>query len=406
MAYPTVTERPGALSGTGFAKEGTFGTPLTATTFLPMMSNTLEVDPGWFSPHVMQGQRDLQVYNLYGEAKYGGSINGPLFPSNAMALLVASIGTDAVAGSGVTGSAGTGSTTMSGTVTAGASTITVASASGFTTGQVVQIDVNGTGPTTTAECRKITVSGTTFTLDQPLVYGHSSGAAVVGVVAPYTHTVSQSNTLSSLTVEKNLGGFQSLQFAGCRVNKLDIKAPVGNNPIDLTADVIGQSAAVLNSPTPITITNELPFVFAEATLTPFGQARNDVSNVQVSIENGLKETRTYSGLHGPSFITPTTLHVTGTFDAVWSSLTDSTYGDYNRMVNGSLGTLVLTVQHPASAGTVTITMPQVAYSKYANDIKMEDAIMSQMTFEASRPLSGASQYTVQATVINNVYLAY
>jgi hypothetical protein len=37
---------------------------------------------------------------------------------------------------------------------------------------------------------------------------------------------------------------------------------------------------------------------------------------------------------------------------------------------------------------------------------MEDVIMSTLSYEASRPQSGSNQYTISATVINNVYLAY
>lgn len=405
MAFPNIIERYGSLSATGFAKEATFGTPAAATTFLPMTGNTMDEDPGWFSPHVMQGQRDLQVYNLQGEAHYAGSIDGPLFPSNAMALLVASIGQDAAPGQGVVGTAGTGSTTLAGSVSAGASTITVASATGFASNQIVQIDVNS-GTTTTSECRKITVSGTTFTLDQPLTYAHSSGVAVVGVVAPYTHSISQQNTLPSLTVEKNLGSFQSLQFAGCRVNKMALKAPVGNEPVSITADMMGQSVATLSSPTAISITDEKPFVFSEASLTIFGFGRTDTSNVTVDIENGLKETYTYSQSHGPSFLTPVTLHTSGTIDVVWSSLTDSNYGDWTKTHNQTLGAFAFTLAHPSSGGTITINQPQIVLSKFANDVKMEDVIMSTLSYEASRPQSGSNQYTISATVINNVYLAY
>lgn len=404
MPFPTITEKSGALSATGLAKESTFGTPVAASTFLPMSANTMEEDSGWFSPTLMQGYRDKQIYNLYGEAKFTGSITGPIFPSNAMALMVASIGADAQPGAGVTGTVGSGSTTLSGTVTAGATSITVASASGFSTGQVVQIDVNS-GTSTTSECRKITVSGTTFTLDSALTYGHASGVAVIGVVAPYTHTINQANTLPSLTVEKNLGGYQSLQFAGCRVNKFDLKAPVGNSPVEITADMMAQSVQVLNTPTAISVANELPFVFAEAALTIYGSSRAEASNVGISVENGVKETYTF-GNHGPAFLTPVNLHATGAIDLVWSSLNDPTYGDFNRMANGTLGALTFTLTHPSSNGTITINLPQIALSKYANDVKAEDVIMSSLTYEASRPLSGASQFTIQATVVNSVYTAY
>lgn len=323
MPYPTITERYGSLSASGFAKEVTFGTAVAATTYLPMTGNTMEADPGLFFPPVMLGTRDKQVFPLYGEAKFAGAVEGPLFPSNAIELLVAAIGTDAITGSG-----------------------------------------------------------------------------------PYTHAISQANALASLTVEKNLGSFQSLQFAGCRVSKLSVKAPVGNEPVSITADMMAQSAAILTSPTAISVTNELPFVFAEASLTLGSHARADVTSVTLDIDNGLKETYTYSANHGPSFLTPVTVKVSGTIDVVWSSLNDSTYGDYSTMQAGTLGTLALSFAHPSgSAYSVALSLPQVSLAKYANDVKQEDVIMSSLSFEASKPLSG-SEYTIGAVVTNGISTAY
>jgi hypothetical protein len=407
MSYPTITEKYGSLSASGLAKEVTFGTPVAATTFLPMTGNTMELDPGWFSPELMMDARDLHVFNLYGQAKLTGALDGPVFPSNAMALTAASIGMDGQPGFGVIGTAGTGSSTSSGSVIAGATTINVVSATGFTMNQIIQIDVNNTTGPTTAEVRKITnIATNTLTLDQPLTYGHATGVAVSGVIAPFTHTFLQTNTLPSLTVEKNIGNFQSLQFAGCRVGKMSVKAPTSNEPVTMTADLSGQSVAVLNSPTAVSVTNENPYVFAEATLTVFGTQRFEVSNVEIEIDNGLKETYTYSGQHGPSFITPVTVHASGKIDLVFSSLNDATYGDYLKMVNGTTGALSLTLVHPSSGGTVTYTCPQVVLAKYANDLKMTDVVMSSLSFEATRPLTGTSQWTIGATVANSVYLPY
>lgn len=407
MTYPTIIERPGSLSATGIATEHQFGVPAAATTFLPMTDNAFDEDPGWFSPTLMQNLRDKQVYNLQGEAKYGGAITGPLFPSNAMELLVASIGADNTPGAGVIGTGATSSTTLAAPITAGGSAISLTSATGYAVGSIVQVDVNGTGPITTSECRKIaTLTGTTGTVDSPWTFNHLSGAAVAVVVAPFTHTISQQNMLPSLTVEKNMGGYQSLQFAGCRVNKFDIKAPVGNTAVEVTADLMGQSVAVLDTPTPVGMTAEMPFVFAEASVSLYGGARADASNVTVTLENGLKETYTYSGNHGPSFLTPVTFHVNGSLDVVWSSLDDATYGDWTRAHNQTLGDLTFTLAHPASAGSITISLPQIALSKYAGSIKAEDVVMSTLTYEASRPLSGTSQYTMRATVVNSVYTAY
>lgn len=407
MPFPTITERYGSLSGTGFAKESSFGQAVAATTFLPMTQNSLEADPGWFSPELMMGTRDAQVFNMYGEAKFNGSIAGPLFPSNAIELLVASIGVDAAPGYGVTGSTGTGSTTLNGATSAGATSITVTSATGFTVGQIIQVDTNNTTTPTTAECRKInTISTNTLTLDQALTYAHSTGVTVAGVVAPYAHTISEANTLPSLTIEKNVGSYQSLQFAGGRVNKLSVKTPVGNQPVDITADVMAQSVATLSTPTAISISNEIPFVFAEASVSLFGHSRSEAANLQIDLENGVKETYTYSQSHGPSFLTPVTLKVHGTLDVVWDSFTDATYGDFTNMENGTLGALTETLTHPNNGGSAQFNLPQVALSKFSNDIKMTDVIMSTLTFEASKPLSGTSQYTVQAVVSNSVYLPY
>jgi Phage tail tube protein len=322
MPFPSIAEKSGSESASGFAVESSYGVPVAATTFLPSMSNTLEVDPGWFSPELMMGTRDLHVFNMQGEAKYEGAVEGPLFPSNAMQLFVAAIGTDAVTGSG-----------------------------------------------------------------------------------PYTHTISQANTLASLTIEKNTGGFQSLQFSGCRVGKLTLKVPTGNEAATISADVTGQSAAVLTSPTAISVTNEIPFEFAEATATIFGTARYEAYNSEVMIDNGLKSTYTYSGNHGPSFVTPVTLHVNGTLDVVWDSYNDSTYGDYAKMAAQTLGSFSLGLQHPSgSMYGVTVTCPQVVYTKMGTDLKISDVVLSTLSYEASKQLTDG--YTIQATVLNGVSTAY
>jgi len=406
--FPAITEADGALSVTGMAKEvGGYGVPAVATNFLPNTGNTMEVDPGWFSPTLMMGIRDKQVYNLQGEESHAGALDGPIFPSNAMPLLVASIGADGLPGAGVTGAAATSATVITAAVTAGTNTFTLSSPSGYAVGSYIQLDVNGTGPTTTSECRLIkTLSGSSGTVDTNWVYGHLVNAPVHVVTAPFTHSISQQNSLPSLTVEKNIGNVQSLQWAGSRVNKLDLKMPVGNEACSLTADMMAQSVAILDTPTGVNVTPELPFVFTEASVSFYGSQRFESANLTVSIDNALKGTWTYSGNHGPSFITPISLHVSGSLDMVWSSLDSSTYGDFNRMYNQTLGVLNVTLAHPASGGSIALQIPQIALSKYANDLKAEDLIMSSLTWEASRPQTGSSLYTIAATVINSVWTAY
>lgn len=478
MPFPTFLEKDGSRSASGFATESVFGTAVAANTFLPMYSNTLEYDPGWFSPELMMAARDLHVFNLYGEAKLQGAIEGPLFPSNAIPMTVAGVGLDNQVGTGIFGTiatptsttvngntivgattvtltSGTGfvvgqeivvdsgalqearkitnvatnvitvadafifahatgvaavtgtTTTINGALTAPTSTVVVTSATGITQNSFIQIDVNSVSGSTTSEVRKVTnVVTNTLTLDSPIVYNHANGVQVILVTTPYNHTISQANTLPSLTVEKNIGSFQSLQFAGCRVGKYSVKAPVGNEPIKISADVSGQSVLVLNTPTAVSVTNELPYVFTEASLTVFGTTRFETTNVELDINNGLKETWTYSGNHGPAYITPVTVSASGKLDVVFDSLNDTTYGDYTKMVNGTLGQLQLAFTHPTNGGVVAYNLPQVVISKFANDLKMTDVVMSGLTFEATRPLSGNTQYTVSATIINSQYLSY
>ena len=77
------------------------------------------------------------------------------------------------------------------------------------------------------------------------------------------------------------------------------------------------------------------------------------------------------------------------------------------MQNGTLGALVLAFTHPACGRLLDrVHLPQVALAKYANDVKFEDVVMSSLTFEASKPLTGGSQYTVQAVISNSVSTAY
>lgn len=479
MAIPPITQRSGSESATGFAREITPNTPVAASAFLPMSDNSLEVDPGWFSPDLMQGVRDKQIYNLYGEAKYAGTVTGPFFPSNAMEVLVSSIGADAIVGwgvaavpttptsttssaststgatsitvtaatgfvvgqqivvdtgtaqefrkisgvagsvitvadalqyphaSGVTVQTGT-TTTLSASSAAAATSVTVASASGMTANTtIIQIDVNSPSGTTTSEIRKVTnITSLTLTLDVALVYAHASTAQVTIVSAPYTHVISQQNSLPTLTVEKNIGGYQSQQFAGCMVNKWELKAPVGNTAPEVSVDLMGQSVAVMDTPTGITVTPELPYVFAEANLTMYGTARGDASNITATVENMVKDTYTYANMHGPSFLTPVQVHGSGSVDVVWSSLDNATYGDFARMQNGTLGALQFALVHPAGAGSLALYYPQVALTKLALPLKVDDVVTDTLSWEASRPLTGPSQWTVQATVVNSVYVAY
>lgn len=402
----TVVERYGSLSATGGARElsTAFGTPVVPTSFLPMAGNELQLDPGLFSPKVMFGQRDVNTFPLFGQYKNSGGLTGPLFPTNGALFIPGAIGPDAQAGFGVTGSTGSGSTTLSAPSIVGATSVTVASAAGFSNGQVVQIDVNNTSTPTTAECRKITnIVSTTLTLDSALTYAHASGVALIGVVSPYTHSIQQANALSSFTVEKNLGSWESLQFAGSRVGKMTVSAAATDTEATVTADMVAKSVAVLSTPSAITIVNESPFVFAEATVSLFGNSVLQASSFTMEIDNGLKPTYTMNSTHNLNFLTPVTRHVSGKIDVVFTSLDDAAWGYFNLMVAGTSGTLTFTLAHPASSGSVVFTMPKVLLKKAADSVKFEDVIMTSLEYEVYLNLS--TLQTISATIIDSTYTA-
>lgn len=287
-----------------------------------MTGCTIDEDPGLFYPQVMQGQRDANIYGVYGQYVVSGTIDGPLFPSNGIQLLTYAIGTD----------------------------------------------------------------------------------TVTGTVAPFTHTIAQANTLSSMTIEKNLGDKQSQQFFGCRVNQITLAAQATNTEATIAADIIGQGMDVLDTPTAITVINEEPFVFEEATISLLGTAITTVSSIQIVIANGLVSTFTMNGTHYLEYLTPVTLAVTGTIDVVWDSLDDPTYGWYTKMLNETKGAISLTLTHPSSAGSVEVTLPSCRLSKDAIAPSLTGVITETLSFTAE--YSQTSGYTVQAVVENGVQTAY
>ncbi|MGW7001432.1 phage tail tube protein [Streptomyces sp. NPDC054933] len=399
----TVVERWGSLSATGLAKEPTFGTATTPTGFLPMTGNSLELDPGLFFPKTMMGQRDVNIFPLYGQYKNAGSLTGPLFPSNGATLIAASIGADASAGYGVTGSSPTSSTTTSAPVTAGATTVTVTTATGYAVGNVIQVDVNNTMTPTTAECRKIaSMAGSVLTVDVAFTYAHASGATVAVVTGPFTHSVQQANQLPSLTVEKQLGGYQSLQFSGGRVNKFGLQVTNGNQEATVTADVMAKHAAVLDTPSTISVVNESPYVFAETTLSLNSQAVAQATSADLSVENGLKDTYTFNSSHELQFLTPLTRTISFKSDLVFTSLDDATWGYWTQMTTGTDFSVTLALTHPSSGGTVSFTMPKARIKTYTDAVKIDDVILSTITFDIYLNLT--TLQTISASVINSQYL--
>lgn len=403
-----VTAKFGAMSATGLAEEEEFGDPLSATTYFPMTGNGMNIDPGLFSPTLMFGHRDKNSFALNGQFKNAGTLAGPVWPTNAAMLIPGAIGPDAQPGYGVTGSGATSATTLAAAITANSSAISLTSATGYAVGSIVQIDVNDPATPTTTECRKIaTLTGTTGTVDAPWTYAHASGVAVSVVTAPFTHSIQQAVALSSYTVEKCLGGpeslgGQSILFAGSRVNKLSINVTATDAEAALSADMVAQSAAVLDSPTNVVIVNEMPYVFAEGTLSLFGETVAQANGFTMDIDNHLISTYTFNQSHNLQFLTPGMIEVSGKIDLVWQSFDDVTWGYWTKALAGGHGVLTFTLAHPDSGGSVSFSCPNVYIKTDSEDPKPEDIVMESLNYLAFLDLS--TDATISASIVDSSYL--
>lgn len=409
--------------------ESTFGVPVLASTsnpgssFLPMTNVTMTPDPGLFSPKVMMGYRDINLFPLYGQLKNDGNVEGPIFPSNGIQLLVAAIGVDqtqvgspaSTAANGTLAAASAGATTLTYTVTNGA---------GPAVGDYIQVGpAIGTfgswqtptpsGASFVTQVTAVTGSGP-YTLTVPAIPVAVASDAVAQVcVAPFFHSIGTANVLPSLTIEKDAGGYQSLQFGGARVNKYSIKATNGNAEAQVTADLMAQSVNVLDTPTPIFVTPETPFVFAESQIELFNTWLVQATSLSIDIDNSVKATYTYNNSHEAQFITATGRVITGQFDVVYYSYDDATYGYESMMMQGAQGALSISMRHPGSLtyGSeanygVQITMPAVNLDKYSQALKVDDVIVETFNFTAFVDLPSGGTTAVSAVVANGQYAPY
>lgn len=123
---------------------------------------------------------------------------------------------------------GTGGSTLNGGTAVGATSVIVSDATGYSIGNYIQI-----GTSVNPECRKISnVVGTTLSLTQPLDFAHLTGVTCNEVAAPFTHTVTETFQLPTITVHASMySADQTLQlvrrYMGGRVGRSTIQAREG-----------------------------------------------------------------------------------------------------------------------------------------------------------------------------------
>jgi Phage tail tube protein len=408
------------------AKEATFGTPVAPSEGLPFTGNALNTEPGLFYPALMAGTRDIQLYNLYGQRKHVGAIDAPIFANNGALFLVAAIGSDGAPMNGVEGTVDPSNAidvAVAVDQTAGHNTITVTTpAPGAQVGQFVQIGDNSpsgyTGPSpSTSEVRLITSISTdqlTYTLDINLLYDHGAGASVKSVIAPFAHHLTPQVYLPSITVEKNLGGpsslggaslgGQSLQYVGCRVGKLDIKAAATDTEAAFTADMTAQWVQMLDPPSSVSFKDESPFAFSTFTFKYKGSEYKSATNCNITIDNGIKPTYTFNGSQDLQFLPTVALHCSGTFDAVYDTLDDATYGFWADLYQEDENMLSFTCTNAQGEG-LNIYFPNVNLKTAPIDPKVTDVITGNVAFEARHSLS-LQPSSMWATLTNGVHVSY
>lgn len=441
----------------------------------------------------MMGVRDLNIFPLYGEQKNTGSISGPLFPTNGILALVAAVGFDiAQSGSKPT-------TTKHGTLAAADSKATslmytAVDGGAPVEGEYIQVGPaagtfgtlqtpNPTGALFVSRITGVTGGGPYSLTVAPIPKAVPSSSVAQVCIAPFYHNIAEANTLSSLTIEKNLGGYESLQFIGCRVGKYNIKCEAANTEASFSADVQGKTVVPMThttnvihttalatplvqgksytkitvltsvtceagtwvtlqtgtniqhvcisvasettvtlhvygfvanadykattttvtnaSPSPISVVNELPFIFAEAVLTTYGNVVDQVSNVSITIDNGLKATWTQNQQHSLQFLTAVTRHISGQLDLVFTSLDTPTWGYWNKMTNEVTASLTYQFQHPFTPQYgIVIKLTKINLAKYADSVKLETIIMTTLNFEADYDLAATPPNTISVVIAN------
>jgi hypothetical protein len=178
----------------------------------------------------------------------------------------------------------------------------------------------------------------------------------------------------------------------------------------MTADVQAKSATVLPTPTTTSYTNELPFVFWQASLSLFGQAVAQATTAQFTLTNTLKDTFTLNGTHNLQFLSPVARVIECKTDVVFTSLDDPTWGYWTLMSNQAnntqaSGAFLFSVTQPSGAGAWTFSVPSCYIKSYSDAVKIDDVIISAIVLDGA--LNVTTGVTVSATLISpSVCVAY
>lgn len=398
-----LTQYVAARGFVGLAPEAAPGTAAAATSYVPLLDESLAHEPGIVLEKLLRGSRDTAFTPVVGEQKITGAISTPLYVDQGMALLAAAIGSDvyqyATGASGFVARGASGGGPGDGfiavnTVPAGVS------AGGF-----VQLQQSSANPSVTnlSEIHQVAaISGSgpytlTFTSGEKLHAGYGAAADIANAGnGPYTHVLQpdqpNAGAYKTLTVEKNLGGLASLQFAGAVVGKAALKltskeaAKVSYTVSALAEAQITPSMPSYGTSAPLALPNFAPSLF--------GASDSSLISFNLDIDQTAKEYWTFNGANLPAMVTPVERKITGKFSNVAQSL-----AYYNDMLVGATGQAALTLTQ--GANSVVFTLPRIVLTKLGLPLKVADLLLYDAEFQAT--YADTAGYSIAVTVTNGAW---
>lgn len=303
----------------GLARELASGTAITPAATMPIDSTLPDDKPTMLKDVALRGDMAVDGGLIQGTEIAEVAPKGNVYIDTIGHFLFNILG-DYTA----TGAAGTGSTTLSAQCAAGATTATVASISGFSNGQAVQIGVSGDGNPEIVVL-SAAPSGSTITFaNTPARFTHASGKAVAGVVAPFVHVFSLLNSgqgqppTHTLTHHQGISAtYGARQYASWCASGLDFEFDVEKLFTHTTKGMsyLGAIPTVtpVNSFSSALAQPNWRFLCGVGGVASGGTLLSDIQNGSVSIARALQALYTLSNQQTPYVIGRAGLEATGKF---------------------------------------------------------------------------------------------
>lgn len=273
----------GHRSQLSYGEEATPGTKATTSAAqfgLTPSFDTPDEKITWHKFHNIGEGRD---YGLKVEGKHvvEGTLNCALQSGVPLFYAMGQItetGTDVAAGGG---------STLDGAVAADATVFDVVDATNYAADDYIEIGTDDTYP----EIRKIaSIATNEITVSKAVRHAKATGKACNEVTSPYTHTLSVGNTLKAITIEAALLEDTAdvvRYYDGCYFDTTELSCEEEGH-LKASFGIKGmKTEAVGSSPTTITTSDTLPYMFDEGAITCFGGTLATVKSFKVTTNNKL-----------------------------------------------------------------------------------------------------------------------